>query len=156
MGGYSGTLQDEEAWQWQVKVFTYDWSSMSNGARLEGVVIGVSSRLQPSIIEVTPVDKRIMQLRLKHTLGFMSLVVAYASTEMCEVDKEMFYAKLDSALDQWPRRDTLIVLDDFNAATGTERVGYELCVGPHGSGTRNTNSSLLNFAKSRRLRISGS
>ncbi|KAG0730330.1 Conserved oligomeric Golgi complex subunit 4 [Chionoecetes opilio] len=59
--------------------------------------------------------------------------------------------------DQCPPRDTLIVLGDFNATTGTVRDGYELCVGPHGSGTRNTNSSLLlNFARSRRLRIAGS
>ena len=41
--------------------------------------------------------------------------------------------------------------------TGTKRAGYEICVGPHGSGTRNDNSSfLLNFARSRRLRIAGS
>ena len=88
----------------------------------------------------------------------MSLVAVYAPTEVCRADeKEMFYAKLDSVLDQWPRRDTIIVLGDFNAVIGTERAGYELCVGPHGSGTRNTNSSLLlNFAKSRRLRIAGS
>ncbi|KAG0728795.1 3-hydroxy-3-methylglutaryl-coenzyme A reductase [Chionoecetes opilio] len=35
------------------------------------------------------------------------------------VKKEMFYAKLDSVLDQCPPRDTLIVLGDFNATTGT-------------------------------------
>ena len=86
----------------------------------------------------------------------MSLVAVYAPTEVCVCradEKEMFYAKLDSVLDQCPRRNTLIVLSDFNAATGTERAGYELCVGPHGFGTRNTNSSLLNFAKSKRLTI---
>ena len=77
-------------------------------------------------------------------------VVVYAPTEM-------FYAKLDSVLDQCPRWDTLIVLGDFNAVTGTERTGYELCLGPHGFNTRNTNSSLLlKFAKSSRLRIAGS
>ncbi|KAG0715480.1 Craniofacial development protein 2 [Chionoecetes opilio] len=82
----------------------------------------------------------------------------YAPTEMRKTEeKEMFYAKLDSVLDQCPPRDTLIVLGDFNATSGTVRDGYELCVGPHGSGTRNTNSSLLlNFARSRRLRIAGS
>ena len=52
----------------------------------------------------------------------------------------MFYTKLDSVLDQCPRRDTLIVLGDFNVVTGTERAGYKLCVGPHGSGTTNINS----------------
>ena len=70
---------------------------------------------------------------------------------MCETEeKGMFYAKLDSVLDQCPRRDALIVLGDFNAVTGTERAGYEICVGPHGSGIRNDN-----FARSRRLRIAG-
>ncbi|KAG0729261.1 Retrovirus-related Pol polyprotein from type-2 retrotransposable element R2DM [Chionoecetes opilio] len=82
----------------------------------------------------------------------------YAPTEMRKTEeKEMFYAKLDSVLDQCPPRDTLIVLGDFNTTNGTVRDGYELCVGPHGSGTRNTNSSLLlNFARSKRLRIAGS
>ena len=99
-----------------------------------------------------------MRLRLKHSLSFMSLVAVYAPTEVCGTEeKEMFYVKLDSVLNQCPCRDALIVLGDFNAVTGTERAGYEICVGPHGSGTRNDNSSfLLNFARSRRLRIVGS
>ena len=40
---------------------------MNNGARLKGVAIGVSSRLQQSNVEVIPVDERIMRLGLKHT-----------------------------------------------------------------------------------------
>ena len=137
--------------------YTYYWSGRSDGARLGEVAIGISSRLQSSVVGVTPVDERVMVLRLKHTLGFMSLVAVYAPTETSELEeKEMFYAKLDSVVDQCPSHDTLVVLGDFNAVTGTERAGYELCVGPHGSGTRNVNSSfLLNFAKSRRLRIGG-
>ena len=138
------------------KGFTY--SGMSNGHHVKGVAIGVSSRLQPSVVEVTPVDERIMRLRLKHSLGFMSVVAVYAPTEVCETqEKEMFYSKLDFVLEQCPRRDALIVLDDYNAVTGTERAGSKIYVGPHGSGTRNDNSSfLLNFARSRRLRIAGS
>ena len=74
----------------------------------------------------------------------MSLVAVYAPTEICEGDeKEMFYAKLDSILDQCPRQDTFIILGNLNAATGTERTGYELCVVSHVSDTRNANSSLL-------------
>ena len=43
--------------------------------------------------------RRMMQLRLKHNLGFMSVVAVYAPTEVCETEeKEMFYAKLDSVL----------------------------------------------------------
>ena len=117
---------------------------MSNGARFKGVAIGVSSRLQLIVVEIIPVDERIMHFRMKHTLGFMSLIAMYVPTEVCGPDEEdMFYAKLDSVLDQCSHRDTPIVLGDSNAATGTERTGYELCVGTHGSGTRNTNSSLF-------------
>ena len=67
--------------------FTYYWSGMSNGARLKGVAIGVSRRLQPSIAEVIPVDEHIMRLRLKHTWGFMSLIAVYAPTEVCWADE---------------------------------------------------------------------
>ena len=93
-----------------------------------------------------------MRLRLKYNLGFMYVVAVYAPTEACETEeKEMFYAKFDSVLDQCLRRDALIVLGNFNAVTGVERAGYEICV-IYGSGTRNDNSSfLLNFARSRRL-----
>ena len=99
-----------------------------------------------------------MRLRLKLSLGFISVVAVYALTEVCETkEKEMFYAKLDSLLEQCPHRDALIVLGDFNAVTGTERAGYEICVGCHGSGTRNDDSSFrLNFARSRRQRIAAS
>ena len=55
----------------------------------------------------------------------------------------MFYIKPDSVLDQCSHRDALIVLGDLNAVTGTERAGCEICVGPHGSGSRNDNSSFL-------------
>ena len=49
------------------KGFTYYWYGMSNGARLKRVAKGVSSRLQPSVAKVIPVDERIIRLRLKHT-----------------------------------------------------------------------------------------
>ena len=49
-----------------------------------------------------------MRLRLKHSLGFKSVVSVYAPTEMCEIVDEIFYAKLDSVLDQYPHRDAVI------------------------------------------------
>ena len=75
----------------------------------------------------------------------------YAPTEVCEnEEKEVFYTKLDPVLDQCPRHDAIIVLGDFNVVTGIDRAGYEICVGPHGSSTKNDNCSfLLNFARYR-------
>jgi sorting nexin-29 len=99
-----------------------------------------------------------MVVRLRHTLGFLSLVAVYAPTEVRDLkEKETFYARLDSVVYECPRRDTLLVLGDFNACVGADRAGYESCLGPHGAGARNCNGSLLlDFAKSWRLRVAGS
>ena len=97
------------------------------GHHVKGVAIGVSSRLLPSVVEVTPVDERIIRLRLKHSLCFMYVVAVYAPTEVCETEEEMLYSKLDSVLDQCPNLDALIVLGDFNAVIGTERASWFWC-----------------------------
>jgi len=71
--------------------------------------------------------------------------------------KNAFYVTLESVVDQGPRRDTLLVLGDFNASTGTDRDGYEMCVGPHASGTMNQNrNKFLDFARSHGLRVASS
>ena len=133
------------------KDFTYYCSGMSNAHHDKEIAIGISSRLKPF---VTPEYERILQIRLNHRLGFM-FVAVYAPIEMCETEeKEMFYVKVDSVLDQCPCCDALIVLGDFDAVTSIERAGCDLCVGPHGFGTRNNNSSSIqDLARSRRLII---
>ena len=71
--------------------------------------------------------------------------------------KDAFCATLESVVDHCPRRDTLLVLEGFNAMAGTDSDGYETCVGPHGSVTVNPNSTkFLDFARSRGLRVAGS
>lgn len=68
----------------------------------------------------------------------------------------ILYAKLDSILDQCLPWDSFIVLDDFNVTTGTKRAGYDLIVGPLGSGAKNTKYSLrLNFLSFNRLKTAG-
>ena len=48
-------------------------------------------------------------------------------------------------------------MGDFNASIGTDRDGYEACVGPHGPGTVNQNSTkFLDFARSYGLWVAGS
>ena len=81
-----------------------------------------------------------MRRSIRLSLGVISLVSVYAPTEASDLTvKETFSAALKSVVDWCPRRDTLLVLGDFNALTGTDRDGYETCVGPHGSGTVNQN-----------------
>ena len=59
MVGLSDTRRPDSG-ETSSKGFTYYWSGMSNGHHVKWVVIGVSSRLQPSVVEVTPVDESIM------------------------------------------------------------------------------------------------
>ena len=57
-----------------------------------------------------------MRLRIHHSLGVVSLVSVYAPTEASDLTmKDAFYTTLESVVDQCPRRDTLLVLGDFNA-----------------------------------------
>ena len=70
------------------------------------------------INEVTPVNEH-KRLRIRHLLNVISLVFVFASTKASDLNvKEMFYTALESVVDQCPRRDTLLVLGDFNASTG--------------------------------------
>ena len=91
-------------------------------------------------------------------MGVISLVSVYAPTEASDLTmKDAFYAMLESVVDQCPRQDTLPVLGDFNASTGTGNNSYETCVGPQVSGTVKQNSTkFLEFARSHGLKVAGS
>ena len=119
----------------------------------------VSNKLTPMIIfEVTPVNECIMRQRIRHSLGVISMVSGNAPTEASDhIVKDAFYAMLESVVDQCPRRDALLVLGYFIASTGTDRDGYETCVGPHVSGSVNQNSTeIIDFARSHGRRVAGS
>ena len=74
-----------------------------------------------------------MILRIRHSLGVISLVSVYALTEASDLTvKKTIYATLKSMVNQCRRRDTLRVLGDFNASIGTDRDSYEASVVPMG------------------------
>ena len=83
--------------------YTNYWSGRSDGYQAQGVATAVSNKLTPMIIEVTPVNKRIMRRRI-HSLGVVSLVSVYVLTEESDLTvKDAFYAMLESVVDQCPR-----------------------------------------------------
>ena len=65
--------------------YTYYWSGHSYGYHAQGVAVVVSNKLTPMIIEVTPVNERIMRLRIRHSIGVISLVSVYAPTEASDL-----------------------------------------------------------------------
>jgi len=83
--------------------YTYYWSGCSYGYHAQGVAVAVSNKLTPLIIEVTPVNERIMRLRIHDSLGVVSLISVYGPTEASDLTvKDSFYAALESVVDQCP------------------------------------------------------
>ena len=96
--------------------YTNYWSGHSDGYHAEGVAVAVSNNLTPMIIEITPVNEHFMRQRIHHSLVVISLLSVCAPTEVRDLTvKDAFYAVLKSVVDQYPRRDTLLDLGDFNA-----------------------------------------
>ena len=65
--------------------YTSYWSGRSDGYHAQGVAVAMFIKLTPMIIEVTPVNKRIKRLRIRHSLGVVSLVTVYATTEASDL-----------------------------------------------------------------------
>ena len=109
--------------------YTDHWYGHSDGYHAQGVAVVVSNKLTPMIIiEATPVNERIMTLKICHSFGVVSLVSVYAPTEVSDLTvKDAFYATLESVVDHCLRRDTLLVLEDFNALADTDRDDHEMC-----------------------------
>ena len=84
--------------------YTYYWSGHDDGYHAKAVAVSVSDKLTPMIIEVTPVNERIMSQRICHSLGVISLFSVHALTEASDLTmKDAFYATLKSVIDQCPR-----------------------------------------------------
>ena len=71
-------------------------SGRSDGYHAQGVAVAVYNMSTPMIIiEVTPVNERIIRRRIHQSLGVISLVSRYAPTEASDVTvKDAFYATL--------------------------------------------------------------
>ena len=112
--------------------YTYYWSDPCDCYHAQADSVAVSNKLTHKIMShVTPINKRIMKQRICHSLGVISLVSGYAPTEASDLtEKEIFHATFKSVVAQCPRQETVPVLGDFNASSGTDRNGYETCVGP--------------------------
>ena len=78
-------------------------SRHSDGSHAQGFAIAVSNKLTPMIIEVTPVNKYKMRLKICRSLCVISPVSVYAVNEASALTvKETFYAVLDSVVDRCP------------------------------------------------------
>ncbi|XP_063593176.1 craniofacial development protein 2-like [Penaeus indicus] len=103
-----------------------------------GVGIIADSKTSKALLGYWAVSDRILLARFKD----ISIIQAYApTTKSSDEDIDRFYAQLDQAYSQCKSQDTIIVMGDFNAKVGNERV--DNIVGPHGLGSRNERGEML-------------
>ena len=102
-----------------------------------------------------------MRLRTTHTLCVNSLASVYAPNEVREFHvKEAFYAQLQMVMNSCAEGDTLIVLGEFNATTGTDMMAMSHVLVPTALAQEmkapQCSLTLLFDQCSLRLRIAGS
>ena len=136
------------------------YTMMYSGAtsRIRGVTMLLDKTLASAVTTWHPISDRLLYARLKHKHGHLSVVVAYAPTDLSpDADKDIFYQQLESVTSSFPPHNKAVVLGNFNAVSGSESRGFEDVIGNYGSGGVNDNSTrLLSYCCAHRLVITGS
>ncbi|XP_018018974.1 craniofacial development protein 2-like [Hyalella azteca] len=122
-----------------------------------GVAILISQQAEKSLMEWTPVNKRIITARFYSRYRRMTIIQVYAPhNEREEEEKEQFYQELQETLDGCNRNDITIIMGDLNAKVGSDNSGYERTMGVHGLGMQNDNGErLCEFCQLNGLVITG-
>jgi len=90
-----------------------------------------------------PISDRLLSARFARKRGHLTIITAYAPTELSDTDtKDDFYNQLAALIQSVPPHDVLAILGDFNAITGVPTTGSNV-VGPYGNGSPNDNSDRL-------------
>ena len=107
-----------------------------------------------------PISERIIRIRLKCHLSYVSVIAVYAPTNpssntvQAVAPSDAFYDQLQSVVAAVPPRDMLLVLGDFNARVGTDFQSWRSVIGPHGMGDCNRNGErLLDFCANNQLLV---
>ena len=139
----------ETHWVGQGKVqlaggHTIIYSGRDDNNHREGVGILMAKRATETLIDWTPISKRIIKARFYSQHIKLTLVHVYAPTEDADDQtKDDFYTRLQDVLDNRNMHDMLIVTGDMNAKVGYDRESYERVIGINGMGQRNDNGKRL-------------
>ena len=128
-------------------------TSSDQNRNYQGVGLIISNNLLKSVMSMSynAVSSRIVTIRIKARPANMSIIQIYAP--ILDKDDEVpdeFYEQLQVTIESIKRTDYLIVMGDFNAILGNEKVP---CVtGAHGTGIRNNSGQrLLKFCSANYL-----
>jgi len=123
---------------------------------INGVALIIGPPFTKSLQSYQAISDRLLCARLSHRHGHLTVIVAYAPTEIAmDSEKDTFYDQLSSVVQSVPPHDNLVILGDLNAVSGPQD-NFNV-VGPFGSGIPNDNSDrLTSFCGMNGLTILGS
>ena len=98
--------------------FSFFWSGYSDNARptcMHGVGLAIQNSMLPCTQQPVSLSPRLMSMRMRLSSGFVTVIYAYAPTQMADsVEKDEFYQLLDDTLLSIPAGDSIVLTGDFN------------------------------------------
>jgi exonuclease III len=86
-----------------------------------GVMLMIHKPLQSTIDSYTFWNERIIEVRLKISRGYITILGIYAPVEGREEENDQFYKLLQKIIDKVNKSDMVILMGDFNARTGNNK-----------------------------------
>ncbi|GAA6085164.1 receptor-type tyrosine-protein phosphatase F-like, partial [Tachysurus ichikawai] len=133
--------------------WTLYYSGVAHGERRRaGVGLLIAPQLSNHVLEFTPVNERVVSLRLR--VGDRSLTVICAYGPNGSVEYPTFLASLEGVLESAPTGDSVVLLGDFNAHVGSDSDTWRGVIGRNGPPDLNPcGVLLLDFCASHSLSI---